>query len=515
MQNSSLAQNKVKLIQANDLLFHSEISGAQRLIGQVILKYDSTVMHCDSAWLYPKEDYFDAWGNIFIEGNEAQLTGDSLHIDKNNNQANIMGDVFVKDEEMTLQSPNVDYDLETKVASYYGGGEIISTVNNNKLTSDEGYYDTESKFFHFRGNVVLTNPEYTIHSDTLKYSDPGEKAWFLGPTTIVSKDSTTIYCEDGWYETKTDNSFFKKNAQITMETTSLKADSIAYEGLTKAGEMFHNVFIEDTTNNYLITGNYGKYNQTTDISFVTDKALLTQFFDSDTLFLHADTLWSKKDSLEKKFIQAYKNVKFYKSDMQGIADSLIYVETDSILTFYNDPIIWNERNQITGDTIAVTLKNDVVDKLFIDENAFIVSEVRPNYYNQIKGRNMIGFFKENQLNTLYVEKNVQVVYYPTDDGNEEKLLIGQNKIECANLEIRLKDSQITTLKILEKSDGVLNPMSMVTETDKILPGFEWLIELKPTGVESLFIKNIATTLEKDSAKETPVENGRIIQETEE
>lgn len=486
IQSNSYAQQKVKLIKADDLKYHDEISGAQRLIGNVILKFDSTLMHCDSAWVYIEEDYFDAWGHIKINGNETQLTGDSLHIDREKNEAQVMGDVFVRDEEMTLTTKRVDYDLETKVASYYGEGVIDNKSNNNKLSSDEGFYDTESKFFHFRGNVVLVNPDYTIHSDTLKYSDPGEKAWFLGPTTIKSKEGTTIYCEDGWYETKTDNSVFRNNTKITFDNTSMQADSIQYNGLLKEGEMFGNVFVEDTTNNYLITGEYGKYNKTTEISYVTDHALMTQFFEKDSLFLHADTLWSKVDSLDKKYIQAYNDVRFYKSDMQGISDSLIYLEADSTLVFYNDPIIWSEKNQITGDTIRVTMKNNQADQLFIDGHAFVVSEVIPDYYNQIKGRNIIGDFKSNNLEKLLVLGNVQVVYYPEDKKDDDIKLIGQNKLECATLEIFLKDNDISRLKIEEKTEGRLTPIKEISLEEKNLKGFRWLIKKRPTGVESLF-----------------------------
>ncbi len=480
------AQKKVTLVHSDDWLFDEQITEATRLIGNVVLKYDSTVMTCDSAWFYPEKDYFDAWGSIRINGNEALLTGDSLHIDRENNQAQVMGDVFVKDQEMTLTTSRVDYDLETKVASYFGGGVIDSQVNNNKLSSDEGFYDTESKFFHFRGNVVLVNPDYTIHSDTLKYSDPSEKAWFLGPTTIQSNEGTTIYCEDGWYETKTDNSVFRNNTKITTDNTVMQADSIKYNGILKEGEMFSKVFVQDTTNNYLITGGYGKYNKLTDISYVTNRALMTQIFEKDSLFLHADTLWSKKDTLNKKYIQAYNNVRFYKSDIQGVADSLIYLEADSTLTFYNHPIIWSEENQILGDTIQVLIKNNQADQLLIDGHAFVISEVIPKYYNQIKGRNMVGNFKDNNLSRLHVLGNVQVVYYPEENEGEQIKLIGQNTLECATLDIFLKANQISRLKIEEKTEGKLTPLKDVQEDQKTLKGFQWMIAKRPTNVESLF-----------------------------
>src|SRR5690606_39923885 len=84
-----------------------------------------------------------------------------------------------------------------------------------------------------------------------------------------------------------------------------------------------------------------------------DKAWVAKITDDqDTLFITADTLVSiDSDIPENKRLLAYHNVKIYKKDMQGVADSLAYITADSIIHFYRDPVLWNTGNQMTADSV--------------------------------------------------------------------------------------------------------------------------------------------------------------------
>lgn len=481
------SKGKVELIGADVLAPLNGTQGAQRLLGNVRFKYEDTRMFCDSAYYYPNDDYFDAWGHIRIIGESEKLFGDSLHIDRGSQEAQITGDVRMTDGEMTLKTSRVHYDLTTKVASYFGGGTIVSSKSSDRLTSLEGFYDTESKFFHFRKDVVLKNPEYTIDSDTLKYAGFSEKAWFLGPTTITSENSV-IYCENGWYESKSQRSQFSQNAEVHSGSSILKGDSIFYDGESSIGEIFENVYIRDTTNNYEIIGNYGWYNELSNESLVTKEAMMIQAFEEDSLYLGADTLRSNLDSLNNNLIKAYRNVRFYKSDLQGKSDSLMYSESDSILTFYSQPVLWSDVNQISGDTIHVTMSNQKIDKLIVNQNGFIISQIDSLNYNQIKGRQLTGKFVDNQIRKLRVEGNVEVVCFPLKEEQESSKIIGYNKVECSNLDLELVDNEISRIKILEQSDGVLHPMSTLSYEERLLKNFKWFGEFRPLDKNDLFRK---------------------------
>ena len=480
----SNGQSQVEVLGAGFINRDPDIVDAQRMIGDVRLKYNEVYMFCDSAYRYPNQD-FEAFSNVrILQGDTLSLTGDRLYISKDDGIAKLRNNIRMKDNEMTLQTEILDYNLDTEMASYYDGGTITNRESKNKLTSKIGHYDSRTEFFHFSNDVVLTNPDYTINSDTLKYSSRSETAWFVGPSTITSKN-TNIYCENGWYNTQTDKCQFNQNTTILSGSTTMKGDSIAYDARTSEGEIFCNVFIQDTTSNYIITGDYGQHNESTGKSLVTDRALMIQTFEEDSLFLRADTLRADKDSLGQ-VIHAFHQVRFFKSDLQGVADSLSYSERDSLLIMYKQPTIWSKDSQITGDTISLVMSDGQLRNLLVDRNAFIVSLVADSAYNQIKGRKLVGTFVKNQLRSIDVNGNGQAIYYPLDDSFDKPVTIGVNKAECSNIKIEINENEIARIALITEPSGALHPNEKATQSDKWLPGFVWLGNLRPASSDDLF-----------------------------
>ncbi|MEZ4799428.1 MAG: OstA-like protein [Flavobacteriales bacterium] len=482
----------IKLVKADKSVFDKSYIDAQRVIGNVLFMYEGTRMMCDSAHIF-KNDDFHAFGKIqIIKPGEFTLTGGYLEVNQKEKIASVYNDVRLNDNEMTLTSNFLQYNLNTDVASYSNGGKIVSTANQNVLTSNSGSYHTKSETFYFKKNVVLKNPDYVVKSDTLKYNDITEVSYFFGPTTITGEDSF-IYCENGWYDSKKDISQFNKNAIVRSEKTELKGDSIYYNGAIGFGEVFKNVSIRDTTTNYFISGNYGQYQKEEKISYVTDRALLTQIFEEgDSLYMHADTLRSIPDSTDKNILLAYHNVRIFKSDLQGRCDSLSYSVADSILQFFTEPILWNGENQITGDSIRIFLRNKNIDQLLVKGNAFIISQSDSTKFNQIKGRKLTAQFYDGDIRNIYVEGNGQLVYYPLDEKKdstgvlkEKPRVIGLNKGECSNINIEVENKQITKLRLEREANSLFSPMKKAKDPFLKMEGFEWKAALRPKSKEDL------------------------------
>ncbi len=484
--NSGMAQKKVEIIQSNSLDYDFHIADAQRLVGDVILKYGEVKLFCDSAYKYENQD-FDAFGNIrIIQGDSLNLRGQSLRFTMEDKIARMRDNIVLTDKDITLTTEFLDYNLDTEQAYYYNGGKMVSNTNQNVLVSETGYYDTVSETLYFRKNVELNNPEYKVWSDTLKYHPLSEKAFFFGPTNIES-NKTKIYCENGWYDTRKEICQFNKNATIHSGANILAGDSIYYDGELGIGEVFRNVSISDTTSKYRITGNYGWHHRDEEKSFVTGHALMTQAMDQDSLFLHADTLRAVPDTLSMKRIIAYNHARFFKTDLQGKADSLIYLQSDSTIYFYKDPVLWSDENQLSGDSIRIKTFQGKIDKLILNGHAFIISEVAPEKYNQIKGRNMDGVFRENKLRLVYVNGNGQTVYQATEiDENGQTKVVGLNKVDCSNVRISINENQIDKISFINNPSGKLVPKQLTEEDDNFLEGFQWQIESRPLSVEDLF-----------------------------
>ena len=489
-------KKKVKLIHTDELEYDREVIDAQRLVGNVHLEYEGTQFYCDSAYLYKSED-FDAFSRIrIVEGNGYTVNGEFLHFDKKSQTARMERNIVLRDKDLTLTTNDLLYNLETDVANYSGGGKIVSNVNKNTLTSRKGIYHSRNEMFYFRDNVVLTNPEYSVNCDTMQYDSRGEISYFYGPTHIVG-DKTTIYCENGYYNSKKDQSRFGKNAVITSDKTTLKGDSMYYDGLLGYGEVFRNVEIRDTTNNYVISGEYGKHVEKSKESYVTGRALMTQTFETDSLFMHADTLRSISDTSGKDIVYAFRHVKLFKGDLQGKCDSLVYSELDSTMRMFYSPILWSAQYQVTGDSISISMESGKMKSLFVRDNSFIISDaeakgdsiVGTDKYNQIKGRRMTGHFVDNELSEVFVEGNGQLIYFPTNDKSGRPVAMGINKGECSNMTIAVKDNQLTKVRLETESNSVFTPMKMSKSEMYQLENFVWRKNERPGKMSDIFLEN--------------------------
>lgn len=489
LSSSLIAQKTVLVEQAEFLEFDDKIAeGAQRLVGYVVLSIDDVTLSCDSAYIFENKD-FKAFENIHInQGDSIHLYGDDLDYVQSTNLATLQNNVLFKDNDMTLKTELMTYNLSTSIGSYFNGGIITSTANDNKLTSQSGSYDSDMDMFYFKKNVVLSNPEYTVKSDTLNYNNLSERAFFFGPTTIIGEDAD-IYCENGWYDTKTEICQFSENASITSESTLLKGDSLYYDGSLNYGEAFRNVLISDSLEKFTIQGNYGYHDSDKDSSFVVGKTLYIQEFETDSLFLHADTLLSIKDTADQSMIKAYHKVRFFKPDMQGKADSLVWQNTDSLIQMFNAPVVWSEESQMSADTIYIGMKDGKMHELHARKNAFIVSSKGAEKYDQIKGRELIGYFKNNDLYKLDMVGNGQAVYYPLQEKNGRQTIQGVNKIDCSDIVIYMKDSSIERIKFLTKPKGAMIPISKAVKKDEVLEGFIWIDNLRPLSKEDIFLEN--------------------------
>ena len=318
--------------------------------------------------------------------------------------------------------------------------------------------------------------------DTLKYNAEDEITFFLGPTNIQS-DSSSIYCEKGWFNASTDESVFSKNAIINNQEQEIKGDSIYYNKATSYGEIFGKVSLKDTTNKLLLTGDYAWYNDKDSTTLITGKALLTQNFGSDTFFLHADTLFAGYDSTgTNKELFAYNHVQFFKEDMQGRCDSLKFSDADSTIKMFNGPTLWNEENQITGTMIKITQYDEEIKFLDIESNAFIASKVDSLKFNQIKGISLLGTFEQNDLSKVFINDNGQTIYYAKSDSN----FIGMNKTICENMIMYLDSNTVSKITFLSKPEATLYPFKDINPENSVLEGFIWKDAIRPKDKLDIF-----------------------------
>ena len=482
---------KIEIIGAKVLLFEEAPNGesAKKLIGEVKIKHEKTFMDCDSAYVYSKSNTMKAYGNVHIYDNEGlQLFGDSLKYFGATKTAEVRGDeVKLIQDDMILTTQFLDYDQGKGIGHYWNGANILMNEGKDSLFSYQGYYFSGSSLMQFKDSVRLRTANYNIKSDTMHYNSSLEKSYFFGPTYIESAGDI-IYTEKGWSDNKSKISVFTKNASVITKDQELYGDSIYYNQKDGIGEVFDNVTLIDTINQFMVQGQYIYFNQEDSVSLVLGKPMLTQFFENDSLFLHADTLFSHYDSTGKyRLIHAYPRAQFYKSDMQGKSDSLVFSDVDSSITMYDNPVLWSEGNQITASIITIYKNDDAIERMHIDYRAFIISleDSTSKYqkYNQIKGDSMIGYFKENRLNSVNVKHNGISIYFAKE---EDGSYLGMNKAKSEYMTIYLDSSSVKEIIFRQKPEATLFPIQDATPRMQYLKRFKWRATERPSKKGDIF-----------------------------
>ncbi len=456
-------------------------------IGNVLIEHNEITMSCDSAHYYPDKNQVTAFSRVHIEqGDTLDLYGDYLFYDGKSEIADVTGNVELIDNETHLFTDAINYDVKNKIARYNTHGRITNA--DNTLTSIIGVYYISESLFHFKDSVKIVNPEYVITADTMDYNSRSEVAIFTGPSEL-NGDSLYLYSERGWYDTRNDISNIWQNALIDNRAQTVTGDSLFFNNITGFGESFRNVVIKDSTNNLIVKGNYAWYYKQPERFLVTDRAMFIQASESDSLFLHADTISAvtlfDSTGINYRLMRAFYGCRIFSEELQGKCDSLVYSFQDSVIRLYNDPVIWSKENQLTSDSMAIFTKNRQTDRLELYNAAFVVSQVDTLRYNQIKGRSLTGFFKNNELYKIDIKGNGESVYYLT----EGEFITGINRSKCSNIEALVEQGKITEISDMGTPEGIIDPPLLTTDPKElILKGFTWLDILRPKNKNDIFTK---------------------------
>lgn len=508
------AKSKVYLLHS-DVLKKSPLNpdpDAQILIGNVAFRHDSVYMYCDSACFYEKTNSLEAFDNVkMVQGDTLFLYGDYLFYDGNTQIAQVRYNVRMENKNTTLLTDSLNYDRIYNLGYYFDGGTLMD--EENVLTSEWGEYSPATKISVFNYDVKLVNPKFTLTSDTLRYSTATKIANILGPSDIVS-DANHIYSELGFYNTQIGQAELLDRSVLTNEGKRLIGDSLFYDRVKGYGEAFDNVIMTDTVNKNMLTGDYCYYNELTKYAFATKKAVVVDYSQGDSLFMHADTLqmytyYLNTDSMFRE-MRAYHKVRMYRADVQGVCDSLVFSSKDSCLTMYYDPILWNNNQQLLGEKIMIYMNDSTIDWAHIQNQALSVEQLDSTSYNQVTGKEMKAWFQGGEMRKVDVIGSVRLVYYPMES---DSTLIGMNVSETSLLNMFLENRKMKKMIMSPKSNGTLYPMLQRPPEKMKLDNFVWFDYIRPLDKEDIFEwrgKKAGQELKKSNRSAVPLPNHNLF-----
>lgn len=468
--------------------------------GNVKMRQGTALFFCDSCVINNSTNVFEAWGHVrIVDSDTATVTSNHLRYLTKRKLAYLDGNVKLTDGLATLTTPDLEYDMETNIGIYKNGGQVIN--KKTKLTSREGYYYADLKDVYFKRNVVLKDPAYDITTDSLLYNTQTQTTRFISYTVIKDSSGRLIKTRDGYYNQQTGKAEFGQRPEIVDGETTVTGNRVTVDDSTGISIVEGNAIVKNTKDGTTIIGGVIIRNKNTDAILATRKPLMIIKQNNDSVYIAADTLFSarlsdkfgmdsvvtdtvkgikvaafKETDSTNRYFEAFRNVRIFNDSLQSVCDSLFYSFRDSVFRLYDDPVVWAQQSQITGDTILLRTKNRKADKIEAFENGFMVNKVEENVFNQIKSTRLDGWFLDGNIDSVRARGFAECVYYIQD---EDSAYTGVNQSQSDLIDIYFANKELDKVVFRNEVTGTIWPIRQKGPGELRLENFRWLEERRP------------------------------------
>ncbi len=494
----------VEILEARKLEMRTLGDGTQLqiLAGNVKLRQGVTLFNCDSCVINNTSNTFEAWGRVHIkDADTADVYSDHLLYLTQTKMAYLDGSVKLTDGKGILTTPSLEYDVDTKIGIYRQGGRVVN--KSTVLTSREGYYYADLKDVYFKNNVVLKDPAYDLRTDSLLYNTETETARFIAHTLIKDSVGRTIETREGFYNLQTGQAEFGRRPVIVDGSTRITGDQVAIDEKSGISQVQGNAIIIDTAQGYTIIGGLIYHNRNAETTLATRKPLMIVKQENDSIYITADTLFTARlsdlygstDTLVKdtvkgttvlkpenvkdstnRYFEAYRHVRIFSDSMQAACDSLFYSFRDSTFRMYDDPVVWAQGSQVTGDTILLFTKNKKPEHFEVFEKSFLINEVEPGVYNQVKSTRMDGYFLDGNIDSVRARGFAECIYFIQD---EDSAYTGINETTSDIMDIYFRNKELHKVVFRSSVKGTIWPIRQKSPGEMRLESFRWLDDRRP------------------------------------
>ena len=501
---------RVYLVHADQLSYdvYSAVPDAQILRGKVHFTHAGSQLTCDSAYFYQESNSVEAFGHVhFRQGDTLSLTCNYADYNGADQMMHARHNVVLKHRTQTLYTDSLDYDRIYNLAYFFEGGKLVD--GKDRLVSDWGAYSTATRQASFYYGVEMYSGKNHITTDTLHYDTRASVAHVVGPSTITSKGSI-IHTSDAYLNSHTDQSQLFGRSTIVDKDKSITGDSLYHNSKTGLNEGFGNVVYIDKENKNELRAQHVFYNEQTGYGYATNRALMLDYSQKDTLWMHADSLKIYThnigtDSVYRK-VHAFDHVRAYRQDLQAVCDSLVFNSQDSCMTMYRDPIAWNYNRQLLGEVMKVYMNDSTVRKAEIIGQALSVEKVDDkNHYNQVSSTRMDAYFNDGAMRRADAIGSVKTVFYNTD--NKDSVLTELNYLETDTMRMYMSPTRQLEKIWASKSVGTMYPITQIPPDKYRLPEFAWFNYVRPTDKDDVFNwrgKKAGSELKAVRRREAPI-----------
>lgn len=494
---------------------------------------DTLNMWCDSLSYNGDIMLGELYDRVVLRHNDVELHTDYLIYKRVEAEAHYPCSGWIADPQNHLQSTLGWYYTDSRLSVFRDNVEM-RTYDFSDMKEEERPLlpDPEER--------VAYRPQATLYSDSLQYNFNTKDAFVNGESRIVG-DTATLYTTLATMNTETQQTWLYNRSRAVSPGRFATADTLYYDGKLGVGDGWGSFVAHDSIQHMRLLGDYVHYVDDPQVMTVTKRALAMEFSSKDTLYMHADTLRSYSlffdrslripmdtlvicdtlqtshqitlpdtdsiateltDTLVYRYIPQFRdslytdtihylncfyNVRYFRTDLQGVCDSLNYNAHDSVATFIGNPVMWNSNYQISGDTIFAWMGADKgIDRCLIHDQAMLAQAHDTLHYDQISGKELKCFFDSARIRQMDVTGNVRTIFFPVDGKGEEKFLLGLNQTLGNYLTVWFKNQKMDRLRIWPQPVGSMTPLHLVTPDILYLDGFRWMEYLRPVSAEDVF-----------------------------
>jgi lipopolysaccharide export system protein LptA len=444
--------------------------------------------------------------------------------------------VEMKTDSVVLIADTIHYRTDTNIASFYGNVHAWHT--DGYLRSSRGRYERNSEYFHFRRNVYVKGDDQEIWADTLNYDRINDRGSLFGNIQILDTvHSVILLGDEGHFQNQPQRMRLTRNPALVaykvdeneLDTLFARADTMLYYTVPKYKADSLEVVRAEVRLRYLsphpVTSDTASKSiqdtlslrqrrtsttvdspaislptspptDTTKSRFMDVGQTLTRAAPKpavDTAAVDAIAVDSTAmvttaiDTTAIRFLYAWRNVKMYRSNGQGICDSLVYNTIDSTARLYGDPVLWNENNQFSADSIQFFLPDNQISRADLFSSAFIISQEEPLLFNQIRGKDMIGYFHDNDIYRFDVIGSAEAIFCVKEDS---LVITSLNRKESKEMTITLKQRKIQRVTYRENIKSNVFPLYELTNDERKLNNFKWREDERPNDRYSITSRSI-------------------------
>lgn len=387
-------------------------------------------------------------------------------------------------DSMVLKSDSLAYWSAVNRVDFLGS--TYAWQEDGFLSAMSGWYDRDKEHYNFERSAYLLNKENEVWAERILYMNDSSRAELFNNVQILdTAQSMIIFSDYAKYRGEPVYAELYKNPSIAYysiedgvkDTLFFAADTIKYKTVSRnsVDSLSYKAFLKryQESKRDPIAEMYGK-KVSTPPPLKKGEEVEIESTAEETAVEETAVEETAKDTLYR-YIDANKNVRFFRSNLQGRSDSLSFNSIDSIIRLYKNPVIWSKDNQFTSDSIQIVISEKRLKRADLMSNAFVISKEDSIHFNQIKATDISAYFQNGELSRFDAFGGVSVLFFIAEDS----IITTMNQKESRAMKAIIQDKQISKVWYYENVQSDAYPIIDLDKSKKRLRGFKLRLSERP------------------------------------